>query len=286
MEVIPLAYDSFGARSMCTLVREGDVTIIIDPGVALGPSRYGLPPHPLEVQRMNELWDEIKRRGSEAELFIVTHYHYDHHDPNDTGFLRGKRVLLKHPTEKINFSQKKRAAFFIQQIKNTCEIEYADGRSFEVGSLRIAISDPVFHGKDSRLGFVVEVLVEGKKRVAYTSDVEGPIHPEQLQPLLDWNPEIVFIDGPMTYMLGYRYSATSLESSKKNLQELVMKTDVRVVVLDHHLTRDLAWRDRMSDFIDFARSHGVEVVSAAQFAGREEELLEGLRKRLYEAEGR
>lgn len=283
MEIIPLAYDSFGARSMCTLVRQDDVTIIIDPGVALGPSRYGLPPHPLEIQRMNELWDEIKKHGSEAELFIITHYHYDHHDPNDIEFLRGKRVLLKHPTEKINFSQKKRAAFFIQQIKNICEIEHADGKSFEVGNLQITISEPVFHGKDSRLGFVVEVLVEGKKRVAYTSDVEGPIHHDQVQPLLDWNPEIVFIDGPMTYMLGYRYSAASLESSKKNLQELVIKTDVKVIVLDHHLTRDLAWRDRMSDFIEFAESHGVEVMSAAQFAGREEELLEGLRKRLYEA---
>ena len=46
MKIKPVASDSMGTRSMATYVETKDVKIFIDPGVALGPSRYGLPPHP------------------------------------------------------------------------------------------------------------------------------------------------------------------------------------------------------------------------------------------------
>ena len=54
MKIIPLAFDSLGVRSMATGV-ETDLRIIIDPGAALGPSRYNLPPSKIELQRLEEL---------------------------------------------------------------------------------------------------------------------------------------------------------------------------------------------------------------------------------------
>jgi predicted metallo-beta-lactamase superfamily hydrolase len=43
--IVPLAFDSFGVRSMSTFVETDDLRILIDPGVALAPIRYGLEPH-------------------------------------------------------------------------------------------------------------------------------------------------------------------------------------------------------------------------------------------------
>jgi len=62
MEIVPLAFDSMGTRSMATFVRTGDTSLVIDPGVALAPARYGLPPHKKEINRMLDHWDRIKKQ--------------------------------------------------------------------------------------------------------------------------------------------------------------------------------------------------------------------------------
>jgi len=54
VEVRLLAFDSLGTRSMATVVETGSGRILIDPGAALGPRRYGLPPHPIEKERLRE----------------------------------------------------------------------------------------------------------------------------------------------------------------------------------------------------------------------------------------
>ena len=43
MNVVPLAADSLGVRSVATYVECGDTRIVIDPGASLGRSRFNLP---------------------------------------------------------------------------------------------------------------------------------------------------------------------------------------------------------------------------------------------------
>jgi len=283
MEIVPIAYDSMGVRSMATFLETKDVSILIDPGVSLAPKRYRLPPHRVEIERMNQKWEEIKGMMKRADLAIITHYHYDHHDPNEVEIFSGKKLLLKHPVEKINRSQMERAKFFLEQLKAVnVDIDYCDGKSYEIGKTVVEISDPVFHGADSRLGFVLEVYVDdGKKSFLFSSDVEGPNNAEQLAFMLEKSAQVVFIDGPMTYMLGYRFSHKSFQNSVENLKRLIAETDVKTLVIDHHLTRDLNWRERMQEVFKAAEQLGVEVESAAEFAGVEEELLEAKRAELY-----
>ncbi|MDI6904455.1 MAG: hypothetical protein QMD13_03040 [Candidatus Bathyarchaeia archaeon] len=52
--IVPLAFDSFGVRSMATFVETDDLRILIDPRVFLTPGSYGLEPHPLEWERLDE----------------------------------------------------------------------------------------------------------------------------------------------------------------------------------------------------------------------------------------
>ncbi len=283
MEIVPIAYDSMGVRSMATFLETKDVSILIDPGVSLAPKRYRLPPHRVEIERMNQKWEEIKGMMKRADLAIITHYHYDHHDPNEVEIFSGKKLLLKHPVEKINRSQMERAKFFLEQLKAVnVDIDYCDGKSYEIGKTVVEISDPVFHGADSRLGFVLEVYVDdGKKSFLFSSDVEGPNNAEQLAFMLEKSAQVVFIDGPMTYMLGYRFSQKSFQNSVENLKRLIAETEIKTLVIDHHLTRDLNWRERMQEVFKAAEQFGVEVESAAEFAGVEEELLEAKRAELY-----
>ncbi len=264
---------------MCTVVETKDVKIVIDPSVALAPKRYGLPPHELEIKKKEELWNKIKRELRDADIVIITHYHYDHHNPNEPDVLEGKIILVKHPERAINFSQMRRAHRFLISVKSN--VEFADSRLFEFGNTVVHFSNPVPHGKDSKLGYVIEVLVEDDGRFLFTSDVEGLPLDEQVEFVLNSNPNVIFVDGPMTY-IPHIYGKKLLERSLENLERVMENTDVRVIVLDHHLLRDLNWRKKIDRLFGRAEEFGVEIKSASEFIGLPENLLEARRKELYQ----
>jgi hypothetical protein len=282
-KIIPLAFDSFGVRSMATFVETSDLKILIDPGVSLAPLRYGLEPHPLELKRLDETWEIIKKYAEHSDVLIVTHYHYDHHDPNHPELYKNKTVFVKHPTENINKSQRGRAALFLEAIKGLPrKIEISDGKIFQLGKTRITFSKAVCHGTNPRLGYVTEVSIKSNsEKFLHTSDVEGPSLDDQIQFILQEKPDVLFVDGPMTYMLGYRYSYKSLEISNENLVKAVKEADLQTLVLDHHFLRDLKYKMRIKRVYDAAKESNVEVLTAAEFCGRKIEMLEALRKELY-----
>ncbi|MEM2912079.1 MAG: MBL fold metallo-hydrolase [Candidatus Bathyarchaeia archaeon] len=281
--ILPLAFDSFGVRSMATFVETDDLKILIDPGVSLAPLRYGLEPHPMEWQRLDETWTLIKQYAEDSEVLVVTHYHYDHHDPDYPELYSGKTVFVKHPTQNINRSQKERAALFLEAIKGLPKkLENADGKSFQLGKTLISFSKAVCHGTNPRLGYVTEVSIKSNgEKFLHTSDVEGPSLEDQIIFILEEKPDILFVDGPMTYMLGYRYSFKSLEISNKNLLRAIKETSPHTIVLDHHFLRDLNYKMRVKPVYEEAEKLGVKVITAAEFSGRKIEMLEALRKELY-----
>jgi predicted metallo-beta-lactamase superfamily hydrolase len=268
---------------MATFVETDDLKILIDPGVSLAPLRYGLGPHPLEWQRFDETWETVKQYAKNSDVLIVTHYHYDHHDPDYPELYKGKKVFIKHPTENINRSQKERAVFFLEAIKGLPKkLEIADGKSFKLGKTSINFSKAVCHGTNPRLGYVTEVSIKSNhEKFLHTSDVEGPSLGEQIEFILNEKPDVLFVDGPMTYMLGYRYSYKSLEITNNNLVKVIKETNFHTLVLDHHFLRDLNYKARIKPVYEAAEKYEVKVITAAEFSGRKIEMLEALRKELY-----
>lgn len=283
IRIIPLAFDSFGVRSMATYVETPDVRITIDPGVALGPYRYGLPPHSLEIQRESELWESVKAHAKRSDVLIITHYHYDHHDPSYPELYDRKTVYIKHPKDKINKSQQARSSYFLGVLgKMPKKIETADGKEFAVGKTRIKFSQPVFHGIGPKLGYVVETCIEHKgEKFIHTSDVQGPSVEAQAAFILSEKPNFVIVDGPMTYMLGYRYPQKSVDSSVVNLIKIMEETPVETLIMEHHFLRDLKYKERIAKVYEVAKEKKVKVITAAEFLGREQDMLEARRGELY-----
>jgi len=281
-----LAADSMGTRSMCTLIETKNARIIIDPGAALGPRRYGLKPHQLEYDRLNEHKELIEREAAEADLIIITHYHYDHFPrPRESvEWLRGKRILLKDPVNNINFSQRWRAKIFLEKLKKVdARAEVADSREIRFQGCRIAFSNPVQHGNDSRLGFVLETLISSSgEKVIHSSDVEGFVKRDQLRFVLKHEPDTLICDGPITYLLGDKFTEEEMERSITNLLEIIRKGFLQDLIIDHHLMRDLEWKMRIRSLLDEAESMGIRILSAAKYMGLPEDLLEAKRRELYE----
>jgi len=284
MKVELVAFDSMGARSMCTYIETEDVRITIDPAVALAEKRFNLGPHAKEVERMGQLAERIRKRATESDIIVITHYHYDHHDPGDTvplDIYSGKTILTKDPKNRINSSQGNyRAPLFLAMIKGRAKkVEVADGRRFSFGGTEVEFSDAVCHGADSAMGYVIQTMVrKGEEKVVHTSDVQGPSRQDQADFILTHRPQTAIIDGPMLYMLGYAYSQEDLEASLGNLRAM-LSGGTKKIVLDHHFARDLTF----GKYLDELRAEFMDakIGTAAEFMGMEDDLLEARRRELH-----
>ena len=283
MKVIPLAAESMGVRSSATFVETADVKILIDPGVSLAPMRFGLPPHPLEIKAMNESWRVIKEYAARADILVITHYHSDHFDPTEPLVFRDKVLLAKHPKEHINSSQRERAQALTKSFRMLPRrVESADNGSFDFGNTRIRFSPAVPHGPSTKVGWVVEVSIrEGDFCFLSTSDVQGSSRPEHMSFIRSENPDLLSIDGPLTYMMGQAFTPADLHSSLTNIRELVEKTCVQTFVMDHHLVRDPHWKEKVKELFASAEKSAKKLVTVAGFLGKEEEMLEAHRRQLF-----
>ncbi|MEM2608295.1 MAG: MBL fold metallo-hydrolase [Thermoproteota archaeon] len=285
LKIEPLCSDSMGVRSMATLVETRDIKLIIDPAAAVAPRRYGLPPHPKELELLEEYWKKIASVAKDCEVIVVTHYHYDHH--SSTRFLEeiygGRIVIVKDPENMINFSQKTRARIFLERIEPiAAQVLTADGKEYLFGETSLEFSHPVPHGHDDHLGYVVELRIkDSSQSLIYTSDVQGFPLDSQIKFVIDKKPDVIFLDGPSTYMLGVNYPVEALEASLRNIVRVMKEAFPLTIILDHHLLRDLEWKKHLKDLPKEAEKIGVDLKSTAEYVNVEINQLEALRGVLY-----
>jgi predicted metallo-beta-lactamase superfamily hydrolase len=259
---------------MATYVETKDVRILIDPGVALAPKRFGFGPHRLEVERCLEHWDAIKDHAKKSDILIITHYHFDHYNPRQPELFKKKLIFIKDPKSNINRSQKSRSAGFLKAIEGLPrEILISDGQSHEFGNTKLSFSSALPHGDSAKLGYVTEVLIEEDFRFIHTSDVQGPCLPEQTGFIIQSNPDVIVSDGGMDFML---------VDALANMIRIIRKTDVKKYVIDHHFLRDAHYAEKLLQVFAIAQKRKVEVLTSAGVLGKKNDLLEAERKRLYE----
>lgn len=162
------------------------------------------------------------------------------------------------------------------------KLEYSDGREFQFGNTKIKFSQPVFHGTNSKLGYVTEVLIDDGYRFIHTSDVEGPSLDDQTEFILQNKPNLVILDGPLSYMLGFRYSHESLNASIENMIKIIENCPLDSLVIDHHFLRDLKWKERIAEVFEAGKQKNVKIQTAAEFLGIPVDMLEARRRELWQ----
>lgn len=291
MKITPLAFESLGVRSQATLVETKDLRILIDPAVSLAPRRYSLPPHQIEVDTLIELAKKIIEISKDVDVIVITHYHYDHHDPGyviPTDIYKDKIVFIKDPQNNINNSQKfRRAPRFLKSIKDKPKrLEIADGKEFQFGLTKLLFSKAVPHGADERLGYVVQVgIKDNDGTVLFTSDIEGAPKDQHLEFTMNLKPNFIIIDGPLSYLLGRALSEEDLQKSIKNM-ETIVKNGLQYAIIDHHVLRDLNNETVLKPVKEIAKDVGCKIMSAAEYLGFKPNLLEANRKELYKKENK
>ena len=297
IEIVPLAGESFGVRSMCTYVETPDVKILLDAGVSLCPNRFGLPPHPEEFKAIVTSRKRIAEAAEKSEVVTLSHYHFDHHTPSFEDWLvnwtektetarqiyDGKTVLVKNPKEKVNYSQRRRGWVFQKTGgKHAKKLEVADGKTFMFGKNTILrFSEPVFHGpENSALGWVLMAIVECQsEKFMFAPDVQGPMSTRTLDLIKAEQPQIIMIGGPPFYLTRLKVEEEQLSVAIKNLGEVV--ETVPLTILEHHILRDESWREKARDVFYRGYKTGHKILTSAKFLGEENNFLEYGRRRLF-----
>ena len=278
MKIIPISSDSLGVRSMATYIETKDCKILIDPSAALGPKRYGLPPHQKELEMLYKTKNKISEIAKKCDILTISHYHYDHYDPNET-FYKGKKVFVKDISKNINKSQEQRGTDFKKIVDNMCELINCDNTKHEIGETKITFSPPFFHGPENvRLGYVImTVLEDDEKKVIHASDVQGPVTKNATEFIIKQKPDVLIIDGPASIFLGWKFSYKNLEDASDNLVRIIEKLDCDII-LDHHLLRDIRYKEVFPKPYEVGKKR---VKTFAEYLGKENITFEAHRKKLW-----
>jgi predicted metallo-beta-lactamase superfamily hydrolase len=278
MNIEILGTESLGVRGLCCFVKTKNRKILIDPGIALGYTRYGLLPHPLQVAVDERIQKKIKKAWSEATDIVISHFHGDHTPLADANpyQLHIKRITGLNPkvriwTKDANYLapvEKKRAEY-LSLILNQ-ELIPSEGKSQGV----LTFSKPVPHGEaNGNLVTVMMTKIEEDGTFVHASDIQL-LNSEAISQILSWKPDILLAGGPPLYL--YKLSGNQIRRAWNNAKRLSQKVDT--LILDHHLMRSykgLGWLKRLSS------ETGKKVICGADFMKKPRMLLEARRQRLY-----
>lgn len=334
----PVWFDSMGAKSSSILVKTGSISVLVDPGIAVMHGSFPAPPE-AKHKWCVEGFQEILKSSVEADIVVITHYHYDHFTDFDERIYRDKIVLAKNPNYFINDSQRSRSLEFyrhlygsqgidlddvleepeefsledpmselphassksfgdydsrrsellakglkwfwrrvekwrryrrIPQLKlPALKVRFADGRKFKFGDLTLRFTKPLFHGIEfSRVGWVLGLVVEhGGWKLLYSSDLNGPIIEDYADWIVSEKPDVIILDGPMTYMLGYTLNRINLGRALENAIRIVQGSGAKLILYDHHLPREPRFRERTKPVWTIAEKEGVTLTTAAEYLG-------------------
>jgi uncharacterized protein len=280
MKIEIIGTESLGVRGLSCFVESSMHKILIDPGIALGYTRYSLLPHPFQVAVGERIREKIIRRWCDATDVVISHFHGDHTPLTDANpyqlslerviHLNTKVGILTKDITKLSDIEKKRVESFPSCIKNRLVTVEGKSRGY------IDFSITVSHGQEREKSQKVMMtrIKERNYTFVHASDIQL-LNDESISKIISWKPNIVLAAGPPLYLPDF--SENLEEIAWENAKELAYHTDT--LILDHHLMRSdegIDWLKRLSS------ETGRNVICAADFMGKPRMLLESERRELYE----
>ena len=277
MKIEIVAAESLGVRSLCCVVNTRGGKILIDPGVALGYTRFRLLPHPLQVAVDERIQKRIIHEWATATHIVISHFHGDHVPlayanpyqlPIDKVASLNPDAVIWAKSSQLSPTEAKRASAFSTALDNN--IIAAEGKSGGV----LRFSQPVPHGKAKGLERVIMTRIEEDFTFVHASDTQL-LNDEAISQIVSWRPDIVLVSGPPLYL----HKLTEDDMKRAWHNALILSQKVATLILDHHLLRSLEgveWLERLRS------KSSRNVTCCADFMGTPRMLLEALRPQLYE----
>jgi len=278
-EIRILAAESLGVRALSCIVEKEDKKILIDPGIALGYTRHGLLPHPIQIAVDEIIREKIKLELKEAADLVFSHYHGDHipfskaniYQLNirdvreDLNNVRAWTKSLENEPHKF----KERA----WDLKLNCRT-FTPAEGMEVDDMQFTETVP--HGEEnSPMGRVMMTKIKLNNSIfVHASDIQFLYNPT-IEKLLNLSADTVFASGPPLYLPHLNKELAS--EAADNI--LYLSSGVETLIIDHHLLRSEAGLFYLRELNEKSNN---QIMSAADYMGIPPFILEARREELYE----
>ncbi|MDY0143096.1 MAG: hypothetical protein RBR97_14500 [Bacteroidales bacterium] len=279
MKIRILGTESLGVRGLSCVVEVCNKKIVIDPGIALGYSRNGLLPHPVQIGVGEIIRSNIIKEMEDATDIVISHLHGDHiplynANPYQLSIDQIKKVPLDckiwiNDNYEQNEKKRRREAAIVFGFNK--ELNEAKGKVNEF----ISFLGPVPHGEEtgSHGNVIMTMIADGDQTFLHGSDIQFFCR-DTIDEIISYNPDIVLASGPPLYL-------TDRMKSKSDItwdNTLRLAKNVKTLILDHHLLRceeGLEWIKKLEEL------SGNRVICAADFMNCKRHLLEAWRLKLY-----
>ena len=218
-----------------------------------------------------------------ADVVIISHFHFIHFILNLPDLYKGKILLVKNPNSMTGLSQRNQAFEFLNLIRHIPdEIIYVDDRVFKFEDVQLKFSKPVKHRGVKEKGYVIMVCVKEKEEeFLFIPDVEV-----LTDAVIEWivgqnNPGIIYTDGPVTYFYEDKERDKIINNFIDSFKRIIRRAGLTTIIVDHHIVRDIQWRDAFKSLLKFSQIKKVPMQTAAEFRGEENNFLEARRDKLY-----
>ncbi len=150
---------------------------------------------------------------------------------------------------------------------------FPEGKTFRFGDTEIYFTPPLFHGIEfSRVGWIFATVIKYRgKKLLHTSDMNGPIIEDHAAWIIKENPDILVLDGPMTYMFGYMLNRINLKRAVENALRILRETTTPCIIYDHHLPREKRYMERTKEVWEEGKGR---VMTAAEYLGKKPKVME------------
>lgn len=283
MRITVFGAESLGVRGLSCSVELQGRKIFIDPGIALGWSRHGLHPHPLQVAVGARIRERIAAELEKCTDVVFSHFHGDHcplQEPNPYQLgieqvkedLAACRIWAKDTGSSSPTQQRRRSA-----LVQSLGMDFGHSEGKKSGALEFSL--PVPHGRQqgSHSNTVMMSRIEDEETVfVHASDIQL-LHRPTVDCIIEWKPDIVLLSGPPLY----HYSSAAFEPQRTVAWENAVRLSEHVgtLIIDHHLLRSMegaAWLKKLD------RASPNIVQSAAEYMRQQPLYLEAWRGWLYE----
>lgn len=216
----------------------------------------------------NELLIEPKRRRFKdpvEKLKIALSKDFGDYQPRRLELLEKGKLWFKSMVDMWT------SRHWVREFKcDHVNVRFVDGKTLEVNGVKLKFSKPSFHGIEyERTGWVFSTVIEyGKVKFMHSSDLQGPQIEDYAAMIVKENPNVLVVDGPPTYLLGYMMNLTNFKRALDNMVYIIENLSrVELIIYDHHLLRAKSYREKVRSVYEAAKRSDVKVLTAAEWYG-------------------
>ena len=268
-------YDHYLADKDDIRLYKEKMILIKDPNKYINDSQWKRAREFLQYYIEDILNEDVKR-------YIVEPQETDYHDyvedykislSKDFGDYneRRKELLKKGKKWFLDRTEKWSRELWLKDVKSGENvIKYIDGKTVRLNDVKIIFSEPLYHGIEySKTGWVIAVIIEYKNnKILFSSDIQGPTIEDYAKWIIDVDPNILLLDGPPTYLIPYMFNLINFRRTQENIKWIIRDTkNLELIIYDHHLTRDMRFRERTAEIYEYAKKHNIKILDVANYLG-------------------